>query len=63
MTGPVWRKSSRSGGQQGDCVELARLGSEVGIRDSKCPTAGHLSIPATDFAGLVRRIESGDLRL
>ncbi|WP_433181161.1 DUF397 domain-containing protein [Actinoallomurus sp. CA-150999] len=23
MNGPVWRKSSRSGVQQGDCVEVA----------------------------------------
>ncbi|GLZ07770.1 hypothetical protein Acsp03_52360 [Actinomadura sp. NBRC 104412] len=34
----VWRKSSYSGTTGGsDCVELARLGEAVGIRDSKDP--------------------------
>ena len=34
----MWRKSSYSGTQSGSsCVELARLGEAVGIRDSKDP--------------------------
>ncbi|WP_141961849.1 DUF397 domain-containing protein [Actinoallomurus bryophytorum] len=28
MSSPVWRKSSRSGTQQGDCVEVAVTESE-----------------------------------
>ncbi|GLZ07771.1 hypothetical protein Acsp03_52370 [Actinomadura sp. NBRC 104412] len=33
-----WRKSSYSGTTSGsDCVELARIGGAVGIRDSKDP--------------------------
>ena len=63
MNGPVWRKSMRSGGQQGDCVELARIGAGVGIRDGKNPAAGHLSIPVADFAALLRRIKSGRIDL
>jgi Domain of unknown function (DUF397) len=31
---PVWRKPSRSLGT-GNCVETARLGRNVGVRDSK----------------------------
>jgi hypothetical protein len=63
MNSPVWRKSSRSGSQQGDCVELARLGAELGVRDSKNPGAGHLTISAESFGALVARIRSGELEL
>ncbi|MFE5327017.1 DUF397 domain-containing protein [Embleya sp. NPDC056575] len=31
----TWRKSSYSGNQGGDCVEVAPLTSSVGVRDSK----------------------------
>ncbi|MFI0405147.1 DUF397 domain-containing protein [Actinomadura sp. 3N508] len=30
-----WRKSSRSGGQGGACVEVASLDDTVAVRDSK----------------------------
>jgi hypothetical protein len=61
----VWRKSSHSGGSGAtDCVELADRGSTgVGIRDSKCPEGGHLTVPRTELAFLVRRIKDGDLNL
>jgi hypothetical protein len=32
---PMWRKSSRSGGEGGNCVEVARLAVGIGVRDSK----------------------------
>ncbi|MFE2869168.1 DUF397 domain-containing protein [Embleya sp. NPDC059259] len=32
---PAWRKSSHSGTQGGDCVEVALLTTSVGVRDSK----------------------------
>ncbi|MDG4831782.1 DUF397 domain-containing protein [Solwaraspora sp. WMMD1047] len=39
LTGAVWRKSSRSGGNGGDCVEVADgLADLIGVRDSKDPT-------------------------
>ncbi|OPC80353.1 hypothetical protein B4N89_04780 [Embleya scabrispora] len=31
----TWRKSSYSGNQGGDCVEVAPLTGAVGVRDSK----------------------------
>jgi len=31
---PQWRKSSRSGGNGGACVEVGQLGSSVLVRDS-----------------------------
>ncbi|MCW2903770.1 MAG: hypothetical protein JWO67_6035 [Streptosporangiaceae bacterium] len=62
MNSPVWRKSSHSG-NQGDCVELARLGAEVGVRDSKNAAAGHLTVSAQAFSALVARIRAGELQL
>ena len=36
LTGAIWRKSTRSSGNQGDCVEVAdNLARAVGVRDSK----------------------------
>jgi hypothetical protein len=64
MNSPVWRKSSHSGSQQGDCVELARLDlAEIGIRDSKDPAARHLTVSADAFEGLLGRIKAGELEL
>ena len=49
-----WRKSSHST-ETADCVEVAHLTSvTVGIRDSKSPTAGHLTLPATALRHLTR---------
>jgi hypothetical protein len=39
LSGAVWRKSSRSNGHGGNCVEVAdNLTGVVGVRDSKDPT-------------------------
>ncbi|MER7461083.1 DUF397 domain-containing protein [Micromonospora sp. NPDC126480] len=36
LAGAVWRKSTRSGGSGGNCVEIAdNLPGIVGVRDSK----------------------------
>jgi hypothetical protein len=57
-----WRKSSRSGGANDSaCVELARLSGGIGVRDSKHPTAGHLALTPTEFAGLLAQAKHGDL--
>jgi hypothetical protein len=55
-----WRKSSHSGGiSDQQCVELGRLaaGARIGIRDSKDPHGGHLSLSVAQFAGLVEQIK------
>lgn len=57
-----WRKSSHSGGVDDKaCVELGRLTHHVGVRDSKDPEGGHLSLTAGQFADLVRRIKQASL--
>jgi hypothetical protein len=58
-----WRKSSRSGTSGGDCVEVANLAGNIGLRDSKAPEAGHVTLPARSFADLVAVIKAGDLDL
>jgi hypothetical protein len=66
MSSPVaWRKSSRSGGSSGqsDCVEVAALSGAVGIRDSKHPTAGHLSISRSEFAALIVKVKQNEFDL
>jgi hypothetical protein len=57
-----WRKSSRSGGSSDPaCVEVARLSSGVGMRDSKDPDGGRLGFSYGQFAVLVERVKRGEL--
>ncbi|MFB4302079.1 DUF397 domain-containing protein [Actinomadura sp. NTSP31] len=57
-----WRKSSHSGGSsQTDCVEVADLESGVGLRDSKDPGGGHVTVDRAVFAALLARVRSGAL--
>lgn len=59
-----WRKSSRSdGANDSACVEVARLSDGIGVRDSKHPTTGHLTLTPTDFATLLTHAKRGDLDL
>ncbi|WP_307802105.1 DUF397 domain-containing protein [Actinomadura violacea] len=54
----VWRKSSRSTNQGGECVEVAALSHVIGVRDSKDPAGGHLALGPERFAALVRRLKN-----
>lgn len=58
-----WRKSSYSSSTGGNCVELATLDGAVGIRDSKNPAQGHLTVGRETLRGLVGRIKAGELEL
>ncbi len=51
-----WRKSSRSGGTNGDCVELA--GTLDALRDSKNPVGPALDVELT---GLLAAVKAGRL--
>jgi uncharacterized protein DUF397 len=62
----TWRKSSRSGGGGSDgqeCVEVARLSEAIGVRDSKNPAGGNLSLTGPQFADLLAEIKAGKLSL
>ena len=53
LTGIQWRKSSYSGDQGGDCVEIGEMTTAVAIRDSKDPAGPILTVgPATFTAFL-----------
>ncbi|WP_339155213.1 DUF397 domain-containing protein [Actinomadura luteofluorescens] len=44
LSSVTWRKASRSSNNGGNCVELARVGDTVAIRDSKDPDGPKLLI-------------------
>jgi hypothetical protein len=58
----VWRKSgySQTDGAT-DCVEVADLVCVIGVRDSKNPEGGRLSVSRAEFGGLLRRIKGDEL--
>jgi hypothetical protein len=57
----TWRKSSHSGDEGGNCIELADLDSAIGIRDSKNSDGPALVIRRREFGALLARVKSGEL--
>ncbi|NDU72742.1 DUF397 domain-containing protein [Actinomadura sp. DSM 109109] len=60
-----WRKSTHSGGVDDKaCVELGRLapGAGIGVRDSKDPDGGYLTLSSEAFAGMIEQIKQGSVR-
>ncbi|MFA1545547.1 DUF397 domain-containing protein [Actinomadura chokoriensis] len=53
----VWRKSSRSSGNGGACVEVAGLSDAIGIRDSKDPYGPRLIVGRSEFAALLATLK------
>ena len=59
LTGAAWRKSSRSSGNGGDCVEVAdNLPGVVGVRDSKDPDGPALVFASTAWRAFVGRVSA-----
>ncbi|MGI5163833.1 DUF397 domain-containing protein [Spirillospora sp. CA-253888] len=57
-----WRKSSHSGGASDSaCIELGRLARGVGVRDSKNPHGGHLTLNVDQLSQLVAEIKRDSL--
>ncbi|MEU4715253.1 DUF397 domain-containing protein [Micromonospora purpureochromogenes] len=57
LTNARWRKSSRSSGNGGDCVEVAdNLLDIVGVRDSKDPTGPALVFAPAAWRAFVARV-------
>ncbi|WP_026341254.1 DUF397 domain-containing protein [Actinomadura atramentaria] len=56
-----WRKASHSNSSGGNCVELGDLSGAVGVRDSKDPALGHLTLRRTQLARLLTHIKHGSL--
>lgn len=53
LTGIQWRKSSYSGDQGGNCVEVGELPATVAVRDSKSPAGPILTLAPAAFATFV----------
>jgi hypothetical protein len=53
-TSESWRKSSYSGAEGGECIEVAETSDAVWVRDSKRPAEARLSFGAEAWAGFVR---------
>jgi hypothetical protein len=43
-----------------DCVEVAPLAAGVGVRDSRAPAAGHLSLTPEAFSALLALLKQDE---
>jgi hypothetical protein len=60
----VWRKSSYSSGNGGQCVEVASgLPGAVAVRDSKNVPGPHLEVTAQAWSAFVAGIKDGEFSL
>lgn len=63
LTNATWRKSSRSGGNGGNCVEVAdNLTEVVGVRDSKDKQGPALVFGPNDWASFLGAVKRDQLR-
>ncbi|TYK46010.1 DUF397 domain-containing protein [Actinomadura decatromicini] len=53
----VWRKSTRSSGNGGACVEIAHLPQAIATRDSKSPDGPRILLARDEFAALVTTLK------
>jgi hypothetical protein len=60
---PAWRKSSRSSGSEGQCVEVAAGERRVAVRDSKDPDGAVLAVAPSGWASLLADVKAGSLDL
>ena len=59
-----WRKSSRSAGNGGDCVEVARnLPGAVAVRDSKDPGGPKLVFTPDEWRAFTAGVTAGEFDL
>jgi hypothetical protein len=61
LTSADWRKSSYSGNNGGQCVEVARnLPGAVAVRDSKNPAGGALRLTPAQWRAFLHRARHGE---
>jgi len=58
-----WRKSSRSGGNNGQCVEVRHHGEAVQVRDSKDPTGPILRFTREEWTAFLGGAKEGEFDL
>ncbi|MFY1635310.1 DUF397 domain-containing protein [Solwaraspora sp. WMMB335] len=59
----VWRKSSRSGPNCDNCVEVAFVDQAIAVRDSKNPTGPVLIFTADEWDAFVGGAQDGEFDL
>jgi hypothetical protein len=56
-----WRKATKSGGNGGNCIEVAPLpGGQVGIRDTECPDQAPYVVTASVWGAFVDGAKKGE---
>ncbi|GAB2520792.1 DUF397 domain-containing protein [Nocardiopsis aegyptia] len=60
MTELSWHKSSYSGGNGGDCVEVAE-GATTAVRDTQNRDLGHLMFPGSEWTALLGTVRAAEL--
>lgn len=64
LSAAVWRKSSRSGGNGGQCVEVAtNLPGMVAVRDSKDPDGPKLTFTPAEWRAFIGGVKTGEFDL
>lgn len=58
MNGATWRKSTKSGGNGGDCIEV-HAAETVDVRDSKDPHGPKLTFTRETWHAFTRRVKAG----
>lgn len=61
MRDPMWRKSSYSSPQGGNCVEVADTNNGRAVRDSKNPAGPVLMFTATGWSAFTTAVRAGEL--
>jgi len=55
----TWRKSSYSGNNGGQCVEVGTAAQLIAVRDSKDPDGSVLAFAANTWAAFAERVKTG----
>ncbi|WP_093168195.1 DUF397 domain-containing protein [Sinosporangium album] len=64
LSGAQWQKSSRSGDNGGNCVEVARnISGVVAVRDSKNPGGAVLVFSPDEWKAFVGGVKKGEFDL
>jgi hypothetical protein len=58
MSSATWRKSSYSGANGGNCIEIAAAACTVAVRDSKDPKGPMLAFELKDWQRFADRVKA-----
>lgn len=57
-----WRKSTRSTAEGPNCVEVAAIGTDIAVRDSKNPASSALLFQRAQWRRFIRAFKATTLR-